>query len=231
MTHGLASIFVNNQRVEDLDNPELRIRDIIQAYGRDPERCIVYRLESEDESAGDRVDLNERVDLSEIQGALYLRCETRRTEAMAPSPEGVAAEAGDEELMEFEQVPEYEGTLDPPSALDQQDEVPQEELLSPSVGETHAEGDPSGHQFYEREPGPQWNASEKESVKPANEKPSALGSEIRNPPEGSTRPQPRRGGRARRARASDTKPSPTPTRTSPARRKNKEGAAGRRSQR
>ncbi len=137
MTHGLASIFVNNQRVEDLDNPELRIRDIIEAYGRDPERCIVYRLDSEEESAGDPVALNDRVDLSEIRGALFLRCETRRTEAIAPSPEG----AGDEEeLMEFESVPEYEGPLEEQdSQASAKDEVTKEELLSPTTGPREAE--------------------------------------------------------------------------------------------
>lgn len=231
MTHGLASIFVNNQRVEDLDNPELRIRDIIEAYGRDPERCIVYRLESEEEAAGDRVDLNERVDLAAIRGALYLRCETRRSEVVAPSPEGAAALAGDEEeLMEFESIPEYEGAPgDQESQVGQKDEVPKEELLSPTAGGVHAEGDPSGHQYYDREAEPRWNSREQESVEPAKNEPSALGSELRNP--NPSNRQPRRGARSRRGRESESTSSMPSTRTSPARRKKKQDTAERRSRR
>lgn len=229
MTHGLASIFVNNQRVEDLDNPELTIRDIIEAYGRDPERCIVYRLESDEESQGDRVDLNERVDLAAIRGALYLRCESRRTEATAPSPPAVSAEVGDEEeLMEFEQVPEYEDTLGGTHTA-QKDEVPQGERLSPETGKAHSGGDPSGHQSHELEPEQRWNAEQAESIEPAQSKPSALGSEIFEEEAPKTPTPPRRSVGTGRARASTSASPATSTRTSPARRKNNKDEAGRRS--
>ncbi|HEX9816384.1 MAG TPA: hypothetical protein VGB18_05345 [Candidatus Thermoplasmatota archaeon] len=220
MTHGLANIFVNNQRVEDLDNPQLRIRDIIEAYGRNPDRCIVYRLASEDEGAGDRVDLNDRVDLAHIRGALYLRCETRRTEVHAPSPGGATAIAtGEEELMEFEQIPEYEGAEEEPqAAVAPNDEVPREELLSPTTGGEHAQGDPSGQKYSDREPEPRGTSGEQEPIAHAANAPSALGSE-RNPPAESERP-PRRPAASRRGRGFESTQSTTPTRTSSARRTN-----------
>ena len=86
MTHGLATVFVNNQRVEDFDEPTLTVRDLVRAYGRDPQRSIVYRLDSLDDPEGEPLALDDVLDLAQESAPLLLRCETKRTEAMAPSP-------------------------------------------------------------------------------------------------------------------------------------------------
>jgi Prokaryotic E2 family E len=74
MAEHLAPVFVNKKPVKELDDPKPTVFEVIKKSGRDPEKCDVFLLKSEDDEEGQRIELTAVLDRTISDKPIFLRC-------------------------------------------------------------------------------------------------------------------------------------------------------------